>query len=141
MSAQPDSPNDQTLGQFLSGFRTELKDYVQARIELTKAGMHEQMATRGGELGSYLVLACTAMLFIIFTFIGLGFWLGELLESNAMGFSMVSGGFLIALVLLAIFRSRISILFSERIAQRILETSSDQAEPSTGSEKINGQTP
>ncbi|MFM9007117.1 MAG: phage holin family protein, partial [Bacteroidota bacterium] len=116
MSAQPEPPKDQTLGQFLSGFRIEVKDYVQARIELAKSGMHEQMATRGGELGSYLVLMCTAMLFILFAFIGLGFWIGELLESNALGFTIVGGGFLFVLLLLSLFRNNISLAFAERIA-------------------------
>jgi hypothetical protein len=141
MSAQPESPNEQTLGQFLVGFRAELKDYVQARIDLAKSGMHEELATRGGEIGSYLVLVCTAMLFVIFTFIGLGFWLGELLKSNALGFSLISGGFLIVLLLISIFRSRISVVFAERIAQRILETNSDNPELPTGSNSKTGPTP
>ncbi|MFM9056046.1 MAG: phage holin family protein [Bacteroidota bacterium] len=140
MSAQPEPPKDQTLGQFLSGFRIEVKDYVQARIELAKSGMHEQMATRGGELGSYLVLMCTAMLFILFAFIGLGFWIGELLESNALGFTIVGGGFLFVLLLLSLFRNNISLAFAERIAQKILQTNPDQADTPTGSNSQNGPT-
>ena len=66
MSVQPESPNDQTFGQYISGIRGELNEYVRARVELARTGMQEQVATQGGKFGSLFIVILLATLFLIF---------------------------------------------------------------------------
>ena len=74
---------------------TELKDaisvYAGLKVRLLKVTAIERAARFLAALSHSLILMLLAFFTILFLFIALGFFLGELLESVALGFLIVGG--------------------------------------------------
>jgi hypothetical protein len=123
MSVQPESPNDQTFGQYISGIRGELNEYVRARVELARTGMQEQVATQGGKFGSLFIVILLATLFLIFGLLCLALWLGRMYNDTVLGFALVGLGLLLMSLLAFLLRKFLADIIAERIAGQILSTS------------------
>ena len=82
---------------FMDGFAADVKGYVQAekRYVMMKAtGKASEVMGKTFHVSMVVLIVATAALFLC---IGLGFYLGELLHSNALGFIIVGGIYLLAL--------------------------------------------
>jgi hypothetical protein len=82
------------------------KEYTQTTIELYKLIAVEKTAEVLASLVFRIVFLCLAAFFILFSSIGLSFYLGELLHSTAIGFLLVSFVYLILAILLYSFREK-----------------------------------
>jgi hypothetical protein len=82
------------------------KEYTQTTIELYKLIAVEKTAEVLASLLFRIAFLCLAAFFILFSSIGLGFYLGELLHSTAIGFLLVSFVYLILAILLYSFRDK-----------------------------------
>jgi len=82
------------------------KEYTQTTIELYKLIAVEKTAEVLASLVFRIAFLCLAAFFILFSSIGLSFYLGELLHSTAIGFLLVSFVYLILTILLYSFRDK-----------------------------------
>jgi hypothetical protein len=82
------------------------KEYTQTTIELYKLIAAEKTAEVLASLVFRIVFLFLAAFFILFSSIGLSFYLGELLHSTAIGFLLVSFVYLILAILLYSFRDK-----------------------------------
>jgi len=82
------------------------KEYTQTTIELYKLIAVEKTAEVLASLVFRIAFLCLAAFFILFSSIGLSFYLGELLHSTAIGFLLVSFVYLILTILLYNFRDK-----------------------------------
>jgi len=82
------------------------KEYTQTTIELYKLIAVEKTAEVLASLVFRIAFLFLAAFFILFSSIGLSFYLGELLHSTAIGFLLVSFVYLILTILLYSFRDK-----------------------------------
>ena len=95
----------------LSGSFRKTKEYVDTQLELLKL---QAMARVSRLLGALIVDVSKIILVLIVVFflaMALGFYLGEVLGSNALGFLATGGLFLLILVLLRVFEPKIETKF------------------------------
>lgn len=82
---------------FMDGFAADLKGYVQAEkryVVMKATGKASEIMGRTFQVSMSVLISATAVLFLC---IGLGFYLGEVLHSNALGFVIVGGIYLLTL--------------------------------------------
>ena len=86
-------------------------------LNLTKKATDVTANLAGG-----LVAAVLGVFFILFAGIALGFWLGDLLDSNALGFLIVAGFFaLLAVIFLSIRKKIIFPMWRNKIIRKLYE--------------------
>lgn len=78
--------------------------YGHSSLELVKLKTVKASASASGIVGSQFILVTIASLLLISLSMGLGFWIGELLNSVYLGFFCVAGFYLVLLVVLYLFR-------------------------------------
>ncbi len=104
-------------------FFTELKqlitDYFEARVSLLKINVYEKIAKVTAVLFSSIILALVVFFLMFFLSISGGFYFGSLLESNALGFLIVFGFYLILLVIVLAFRKK---LLEKYIIDKVIQT-------------------
>ena len=94
-----------------------VKEYAEKRLDLLKMEATEK-SSLGAGTATFLLLASVAGLFFIILFnIGLGLWIGSLLGNYGYGVLIMSGFYL--LVLLVIFMARKSI--TNTVANKIVK--------------------
>lgn len=72
-----------------SGLKDDLSAYVEARLEVLKLDARERVARTVAVLARGVLLVLLGFFAILFLFLALGFFLGEVLESVALGFLLV----------------------------------------------------
>ena len=82
----------------------KLKNYVETRIDLAKLKGINKASTILTLLISKVFIIIIAIFFILLASIGLALWLGDLLGKYYYGFFIVSGLYLIAGILVHVFR-------------------------------------
>ncbi len=87
--------------------RDEVSNYAGLRLRLLKLMAIERAAGFLSALSHSLVLLLLAFFTILFLFIALGFYLGDLLESVALGFLIVGGIYLILTLVFVVAKSGI----------------------------------
>ena len=90
-----------------SQLKEHVNDYVQSTVQLAKA-----KATKGASnaaAGTVIGIAAflLTLFFLIFLFVAIGFWLGNVLDSRAAGFFCVAGFFLLLLILIFALRNKV----------------------------------
>jgi uncharacterized membrane protein YqjE len=91
----------------LDNLAEDLSGYVEARVELLKLEVREEVAkamTRVMVLG-VIVLLC--ILFIVFLSIGLALYINQFFEEKSIGFFLLSGFYLLLVLLSFGFRKRL----------------------------------
>ena len=104
---------------FFSEIKQLITDYSEARIALLKINVYEKIARVTAVLFSSIIIALVAFFLIFFLSISAGFYLGSLLNSNALGFLIVFGFYLILLVFILAFRKK---LLEKYIIDRVIHT-------------------
>ena len=79
-------------------------DYLSARLLLLKYEIYEKSARISAALFSSFVIAMLAFLMLFFLSIASGFYFGSLFNSYGTGFLMVTGGYLLLLIPVVLFR-------------------------------------
>ena len=69
--------------------KEDISTYVELRLELLKLNTYERVAKTMAVFSYGIVLVLLAFFAILFLFLALGFFLGELLGSMALGFVLV----------------------------------------------------
>ena len=82
-----------------------LTGLIEARLELAKLELKEEIAKAGARIIAGIVLAFLLVMIIIFVSITLAAWLNYLLDSMFFGYLILTGFYLLVLVLLIAFKA------------------------------------
>ena len=95
-------PNPEAMNEkspVISELRQLITEYFDARLKLIKLETFEKIAKVTAVLFSSLVVALLGFFLLFFLSMSLGFYLGKVFESMALGFLAVTGLYLILFVL------------------------------------------
>jgi uncharacterized membrane protein YqjE len=98
-------------------FTEILTGYVQTNLELAKLEIAERGSAIGTALFSGVVIGVFGLLALLLLSISAGFLLGQVFESDSIGFAMVSGFYVILALVLYLLRKR---LVEKSIRDKIL---------------------
>ena len=88
--------------------KEDISTYVELRLELLKLNTYERVAKTMAVFSYGIVLILLAFFTILFLFLALGFFLGELLGSMALGFVLVVGMYLLLFGIIIFFKKKIT---------------------------------
>lgn len=107
-----------------------VQEFVSQEIDSFKLEIAEKLSIASSSVITSVVLTALGGFFVIFAAIALGFYLGSLLNSNALGFLIVSSIFLVLLVIIFIFKKS---LITDRVVTAVIHLIFDQDEDETNS--------
>jgi len=84
--------------EHLESLSSEAKDYIKNRIELLRLEFIDHSSHLFANLTAYVILLAISLVFLMSFGFFLGHWLGELLESQWIGFAIVAATYLIVLI-------------------------------------------
>lgn len=103
-----------------SGSFQKTKEYVDTQVELLKL----KAIARSSRIMGAMVLDATKLLLtliiVFFLSLALGFYLGELMNSNALGFLSTGGIFLIILLVIRAFEPKLEAKFMDLTIRKVL---------------------
>ena len=102
-----------------------IQEFVGQEIESVKLEVAEKLSIASSTVITGVVLATLGGFFIIFIAIALGFYLGSVLQSNALGFLIVSGLFLALLLIIFLLKKT---LITDRVVTAVIQLIFDQDE-------------
>ena len=94
------------LGQRIKNVSKDLKSYIEARIELLVLNGGEKATQIIGQAVQQLFVLSIVLIGLLFSLIALGFYLGEVLNSNAYGFPIIGALFLVIGLLLLLIKPK-----------------------------------
>jgi hypothetical protein len=107
---------------FFEELKQVVTDYFEAKIRLYKIGAFEKIAKISAILFSTLVIAMIGFFFLFFLGITTGFFFGSLLNSNALGFLILTGIYFILFLIVYIFRKKILEKFIvDKVIEKLFE--------------------
>jgi archaellum biogenesis protein FlaJ (TadC family) len=89
-----------TLGTLIDALKTDIRDLVNTRLELLQLEAFEKTSIVGSFLIYGLIIMNLVFCALLFAFVALSFWIGNLINSVAGGFGIVSLIYLVLLILL-----------------------------------------
>jgi preprotein translocase subunit Sss1 len=103
---------------FFEEFKIIVVSYLESKVLLFKISAYEKIAKVTAVLFSSILVAFIGFFMFLFFSISLGFYLGELLQSNAIGFLIVGGIYFIIFLIVILFRKK---LFEKYITDKVIE--------------------
>lgn len=108
-----------------------LTGLIEARMELAKLELKEEVAKAGARIIAGVVLAFLLVMIIIFVSITLATWLNYLLESMFFGYLIVTGFYLLVLGMLIAFKAHVWL--QQKIEGMLIDTEeTDQSDEQGG---------
>lgn len=87
--------------------KKDLTEYAQLKLELVKLDAYERLGRTMAQLTYGIILVALAFFVVLFLFLALGLFLGEIFNSQPLGFSAVAGLYIIVIILTCIFGKKI----------------------------------
>jgi len=104
----------------LSGSYQKAKEYIDTQIELVRLKAIAKSSRVIGALVVDLAKLLLVLIIVFFLSLALGFYLGELLGSDALGFLATGGVFLVLLLLVIAFEPKLEAKFIDLSIRKIL---------------------
>ncbi len=123
----------------LSGSFQKAKEYIDTQIELVRLKAIAKSARIVGAVVVDISKLLLGMIVVFFFSLALGFYLGELLGSNALGFLATGGIFLIFLLLASVFSSKLETKFMDLTIRKVLGKWKEDEEDVNNSAPINNE--
>lgn len=95
-----------------------ISDYVEAKVELFKINAYEKIAQVSAVLFSSVIIVLAGFFVLLFLSISGGLYLGSLFNSNALGFLIIAGIYILLLLFVIIFRKK---LLEKQIVDKVIE--------------------
>lgn len=92
---------------FADKLKQQLTEYMQLRLDLLKADFTEKTALIVSKLITGIIVLVMAFMVVLFGSVALGLYLGSLLGSLVIGFALVTGIYLLLIVLLLLVKDKI----------------------------------
>lgn len=123
--------------KMFSELKEDISTYVEMRLELLKLNTYERVAKIIAVFSYGIVLVLLAFFAILFLFLALGFFLGEVLGSVALGFVLVVGMYLMLFAVIMYYREKISSkVMNEIIAALMSKDEKNDEQPANPAGKI-----
>lgn len=103
-----------------SGSFQKVKEYIDTQLELLKLKTIARISRVVGALILDATKILLSLLVVFFFAMALGFFLGEVMHSNALGFLTTGVIFLLILLAVGMMRSKLEVKFMDMIISRIL---------------------
>lgn len=87
----------------------KVKEYATIQYELIKLNAADKTSLFGADMAVWLILSMVAALVIIFISVAAGFYLSYLTGSNSTGFIIIGAFYLVAGIVLVIYRQKLII--------------------------------
>ena len=110
-----------SLSQYIKGIREEFAKYIELRLEHSKLLAFEKIAKLVASSSSILILAFFGFFGFFFLSFALGYYLGEMLNSLALGFTIIALMYLLIILILAMNRKKFENIISEKVIESLLE--------------------
>ena len=127
-------PNPEAMNEkspVISELRQLITEYLNARLKLIKLEAFEKTAKVTAVLFSSLVVALLGFFLLFFLSMSLGFYLGKVFDSMALGFISVTGLYLILFVLVLLMKKDLlENLLIERIIGELTKKEEDDEQAS-----------
>ena len=121
--------------------KEDISTYVELRLELLKLNTYERVAKTMAVFSYGIVLILLAFFTILFLFLALGFFLGDLLGIMALGFVLVVGMYLLLFGIIIFFKKKItSKVMNEIIIAMMSKDEKDNEETAAPAGHIDGRT-
>jgi hypothetical protein len=88
------------------GITDRIKDYVNLRVELIKLKAVENGVSIAASAMTYMLIGVFAILMLLTGILALGFYLGQVLNSNAAGFGILTGVLFMVVVILFLIKDK-----------------------------------
>jgi uncharacterized oligopeptide transporter (OPT) family protein len=99
----------------------KLKSYIDTRYDLIVLNTTDKVSSVGSQFIAYTLIGVLSMLFIVLFSIAVSIYISSALNNPFSGFFIVSGIYLLAAVLLIIFRKQFTNPFRNKIIRAILK--------------------
>lgn len=107
-----------------------IQGFVNQEVRSIKLEVAEKISIASSSVITSVILAVLGGMVAFFAFTALAFYLGTLLDSNALGFLVVSGIFLALLFIVYLFRKD---LITDKVVAAVIHLFFDQDEDETNS--------
>lgn len=98
---------EKDAGQIFRKIRKDTLVYLEAKLELLKLATYESVSKVIAVLSYAVILSFTAFFVILFIFLALGFYLGDLFGSFGAGFAVVAALYLILIGLIILLKNKV----------------------------------
>lgn len=85
---------------------SHVKDYAEERLNLIVLNFHEKVSRILSNTASLLILCLAGLFTILFLSTGLAWWIGLQLQHTFMGFLVVGGIYMLAVILILVNREK-----------------------------------
>jgi Putative Actinobacterial Holin-X, holin superfamily III len=103
---------------FVDKLKQQLTEYMQLRLDLLKADFTEKTALIFSKMITGVIVLVMLFMVLIFGSVVLGLYLGNLLGSLVLGFAVVTGFYLLLIVLLMLVKDK---LIQTPVANQIID--------------------
>lgn len=108
-------------GSFLGSIRQEIEGYIDAKINLFKLEATDKAARIAGALSVVALVSLVLFLILLFTSLMAGYYFAQLLGSEFLGFAMVAGFYMVALIFILVFRKRLATFIANKVVAMIFQ--------------------
>lgn len=110
----------------IRGVFQKSKEYIDTRLKLVKLKMVERSSRLIASLIVDVTKTILSLFVLFFLSLSLGFYLSELMGSNALGFLSTGGIFIVLVALISLFEARLERLFMNLSIKRFLQKWKDE---------------
>lgn len=132
-------------GVFFRELKDKITEYAELKLEYYKLSSYEVIGKAAGKLSYGLILILTGLGALIFLLLSVGFFLGDLLHSNGLGFLCVTMFFVLVLGLVVLNKDAIKVLIINKCLDGIskleeeLDNGNDSSDNPSGTEDVAGE--
>lgn len=121
----------------LSGSFKKAKEYVDTQLELLKLRAISRVSRMLGALIVDVAKVVLLLIIVFFLALALGFYLGEVLGSNALGFLTTGGIFLLILLIVRAFERKIESAFMNLAVRKFYNNWNEEEDNTSSVEQNN----
>ena len=105
---------------FLKEYRDTITDYVEERLELTHLNAIEKTAILTGKLSVGALMLALGLFALFFLNIFLAIIIGDLLNNRAYGFMIITGFYLLLLVIALLLKSKLEMPITNFVVRQLM---------------------
>jgi uncharacterized membrane protein YdjX (TVP38/TMEM64 family) len=118
---------EHTFGTFAKELKQDISTYVEMRLEYSKLIAYEKISKLIGASSSLILIVFFAFFGFFFLSFTMGYYLGQVTGSLALGFGIITGIYLILLVIIGLSKKKIEAIISNRVATILIEDDDERS--------------
>lgn len=118
---------EHTFGTFAKELKQDVSTYVEMRIEYSKLIAYEKISKLIGSSSSLILIVFFAFFGFFFLSFTIGYYLGQITGSAPLGFGIITGIYLIILIIIGLSKKKIEAIISNRVAAALIEDDDERS--------------